>query len=165
MASNQISRRLLSNYQKYGREGAEIFTQEDDGTGKARYYDVFSARLWCSEYCKPVALAIDPYLALRLEESGSLDPRHLATEQFDQDVAPVIVCRKASPSGDQLIDGAHRYVAFVRELREKGLEDSHACVPAYVLEPVVWKRFVIPFSVAKAFRLDGQIGSTNSSDA
>ena len=153
VASHPVSRRLLSNYQKYGRQAAEIFTQHDDGTGKARYYDVFSARVWCSANCQPVALTLGTDLMFDLA-TKSTDKYHLLTKQMDQDAEPIIVCRQASPSGDQLIDGAHRCVAFLSELRAKGFEGAQIKIPAYVLEPPQWNKFVIPLAVAKAFRFD-----------
>ncbi len=62
---------------------------------------------------------------------------------------PVSLCRDIDDDGDQIVDGSHTYVAL-------GLEWSTAqrdeMVPegivsranAYLFEPELWKRFVIP---------------------
>ena len=155
LASHPVAKRLLANYRKYGRAGAEIYTQHDDGTGNPRYFDVLTARLWCDKRKQIEPLEFSEDLVRELSSNGGIDLEHLASKQFDKEVAPVIFLRGATIGG-LLIDGAHRYVAFARDAQKRGIRDSIRWVPAYILDPQDWKRFVVPPAVAKAFQFDSQ---------
>ncbi|RYG57554.1 MAG: hypothetical protein EON56_02275 [Alphaproteobacteria bacterium] len=150
LASHPAVKRMIASCRRIGAPSPEIFTQHDDGTGKPRYFDVISARLWCDAH-KPIeALDMDFDTVRELVSSGRIDPVHLARQRFDQEVAPVIFLRRATAGGGLLLDGAHRYVAFAHELMAKGLESTVNVVPAYLLEPVEWEKFILPAAVARA---------------
>ncbi len=153
VSSHPVAKRLLSNYEKYGRISAEFYTQYDDGSGKPRYFDVFSAKLWCSRHKAIVPVIIDQAFVEELCRNGSINSEHLEMIEFTQEVAPVIFLNGATNNGQILLDGAHRYVAFAREIKDKELEDSVRMIPAYILEPKEWKQFVIPQAVAEAFQM------------
>ena len=117
-ASHPTAKRLLANYQRYGREAAEIYIQNDDGSGIPRYFDVFSAKLWCAKHRRIEALEIDQKLVKELTSNGAIDFEHLRSKKFDEDVAPIIFLLDATIAGGLLLDGAHRYVAFTEKSQE-----------------------------------------------
>ena len=149
--SHPAAMRLLKNFRKYGRAGAEIYTQYDDGEGNTRYFDVLSTRLWCDKRKKIEPLEINERTVQYLLENGGVNPEHILNKRFDANVAPVIYLREASIGGGLLIDGAHRYVAFAQYARIQGIRVS--VVPAYILKPSEWKTFVVPPDIAEFFRL------------
>lgn len=155
-ASHPTAKRLLENYQRYGREAAEIYIQNDDGSGIPRYFDVFSAKLWCAKYRRIEALEIDQKLVKELSSNGAVDFEHLKSKKFDEDVAPIIFLLEATIAGGLLLDGAHRYVAFAEKVQELEMAEFTRKVPAYVLEPKDWKKFVVPPLVAEAFQFSNQ---------
>ena len=142
----------MSNYQRFGREAAEIYIQHDNGCGDERYFDVFSAKLWCAKE-KPIeALEIDHSLVQELCSNGAIDFEHLKSLRFDRDVAPIIFLLEATVGGGLLLDGAHRYVAFAQEVQSTEVGGLIRHVPAYILTPKGWKKFVVPAAVAEAFQ-------------
>lgn len=163
LALDPIARRLLKNYRKFGPPAAEVFTQADDGTGRVRYYDVFSARLWCCG--QPIVpVAFDWSLVAALEARGAIDQSHIAGKEFPAEAAPVIICREAFRDEGVLIDGAHRYVLFARDRISRGLASQDCVIPAYVLEPNQWRQFVVPPKIADAFCYGEQTASSLPSE-
>ena len=156
VASHPSAKRLLSNCQRFGREASEIYIQHDDGSGAPRYFDVFSARLWCAKQRPIEALEIDHSLVLELCSNGAIDFEHLKSLRFDRDVAPIIFLLEATVGGGLLLDGAHRYVAFAQEVQSTEIGGVSRQVPAYILTPKDWKKFVVPPAVAEAFQFAEQ---------
>ena len=101
--SHPAAMRLLKNFRKYGRAGAEIYTQHDDGEGNPRYFHVLSTGLWCDKRKKIEPLEINERTVQYLLKNGGINPEHITNKSFDNDVAPVIYLRQASIGGGLLM--------------------------------------------------------------
>ena len=142
---NPIVRRLLKNELERGGSGTEVYRLDDDGTGKPMFFDIYSMRNWADQNCETFALPVDFNRAARLVASGAVEPDHIRDHTIRTELKPIIVCTGLL-DGDQIVDGAHRYVAMCAGAAMFQLNPP---VPAYVLHPDEWKPFVIPTSVAK----------------
>lgn len=142
---NPIVRRLLKNEFDRGT-GTEVYRLDDDGTGKPMFFDISSMRKWATENCETFALPIDFERASRLVKSGAVEPDHICDHTLHNDLTPIILC-SGLLGGDQIVDGAHRYVAMCAGAAMFKLNPP---VPGYVLQPHEWRPFVIPNGVAQA---------------
>lgn len=69
----------------------------------------------------------------------------------------------AGIGNDQILDGAHTYVAMALGATASGLAGQPVPIPAFLLEPDQWKRFVIPHHIAKALNFDKRIDDDDRS--
>lgn len=134
-----ILRRLVENEIRRGR-GTEIYRLDADDTEGPIYFDVSTMREWAEGRCEVFALPVDFERAEKLLESGAVDQKHLRNTTIRKKMKPIIVCRGLR-GGDQIVDGAHTFVAICMGAAYTGFSFP---VPAYVLLPRQWNPFVIP---------------------
>lgn len=120
----------------------QIYRQDDDGTGKPRYF--FVARM--VEFARgnlPLNFVkADPARAERMVVDGVVDAAYVIAITGKERFAPIVVCLGAEMSGgDLLVDGNHRYVALTLAKHERGLSME---IPAFLIERQDWERFIVP---------------------
>lgn len=142
---NPLVRRLLKSEMQRG-SGTEVYRLDDDGTGNPMYFNISAMRPWAEENCEIFAMPIDFDRATRLVESGAIEPDHMMNHTIQNDLKPLLVCRGVN-NADQIVDGAHRYVALCFGAAQFNINPP---VPAYVLQPDEWRQFVLPRAVARA---------------
>jgi hypothetical protein len=143
---NPILRRLLRNELESSR-GSEIYRLDDDGTGQPMYFDICAMREWAKGNLEVFAMPPDLDRARRLIESGAVEFDHIRNHTIQTDLTPILVCRHgAGPGQDQIVDGAHRFVALCMGA---AMLEQMLPIPIYLLEPDQWRRFVIPRHVAE----------------
>lgn len=142
---NPLVRKILQNKIARGGEGTEVYRLDDDGSGNPMFFDISSMRSWAEQNCEIFRMPIDLDRAARLVESGAVEPDHIFNHTVRNDLKPLIVCT-GLVGGDQIVDGAHRYVALCSGVVMFGLDPP---VPAYVLQPDEWKPFIISNGVAR----------------
>lgn len=120
----------------------ELFRLDDDGTGRALYFDVRALRSWARENLQPANLMIEQWRAERFVASGAVDVDHLTSHTVRHSPDPVIVCRDAAgPGEDAIVDGAHRYVLAAMAIAH--ISTTPMPYPAYALTPDQWRPFVL----------------------
>lgn len=140
---NPLVRRILKDELHRGT-GTEVYRLDDDGTGKPMYFNISAMRAWADLNCETFALPVDFDRASRLIESGAVEPDHIRDHTIRNEIKPIIVCQGLG-GGDQIVDGAHRFVAMCAG---SAMFNLNPPIPGYVLQPAEWKPFVIPASVA-----------------
>ncbi len=126
----------------------EVFRLDDDGSGRAVSFDIQSMKRWAAQRLNVEHLAIDWKRVDRLATNGTVNPDHIFDHTIHQKLEPIIICRDAGgPREDVIVDGNHRYVAFALATKALGL--NGLCIPAYILQPEQWRRFVISDAVMK----------------
>jgi hypothetical protein len=71
---------------------------------------------------------------------ATVDSDYIVEHTLRTQPKPIIICRDVF-SGDQVVDGSHRFVAFCAGCAKWQLADAY--FPAYVLQPHEWQQFVI----------------------
>lgn len=120
-------------------QGTEVYRLDDDGYGKPLYFNISAMRSWAQKHCEVFGLPMDMARAQRLAESGAVDPDHMFNHTMRREMIPILVCRNLV-GADQIVDGAHRYVAACMGAATFGMDFP---VPGYVLMPEQWSKFVI----------------------
>lgn len=125
-------------------KGPQIYKQEDDGTGKSRHFDVSAMLKWAKQNVNPSLIKPDEERAAWMLDNDVVNIDHVAVVGIKSEYLPIVICRGASVTGEDLIvDGNHRYVAFTHlALKSK----SDLLMEAFFLEPQQWKQFVVPDS-------------------
>lgn len=142
---NPLVRRILKDELQRGT-GTEVYRLDDDGTGNPMYFNISAMREWAEKNCETFAMPVDFDRASRLIESGAVEPEHIRDHTIRTELKPIIVCQGLL-DGDQIVDGAHRFVAMCAGAAMFNISPP---VPGYVLQPDEWRPFVIPASVARA---------------
>ena len=140
---NPLVRRILKDEMERG-SGTEVYRLDDGGNGKPLFLNISKMKTWAKENCEVFAMPVDMDRADRLVKSGAVGEDHIFDHTIKTDLTPIIVCQGMS-AGDQIVDGAHRFVAMCLGSTIFGLEVS---IPGYVLSHNEWKQFVIPNTVA-----------------
>jgi hypothetical protein len=153
-------RRMSRNAKRAGRAAFEVYRIDGDLPKQHAYFDVFSMREWAEKQVVRVVTLLDWERAARLIQSGVVDKARIADHTLQTDIRPVIIGRDAAgPGDDQLLDGAHTYVAVALAATASGQQGQPTPLHAYILEPTQWRQFLIPNHVAKALNFDATIDS------
>ncbi len=142
---NPLVRKILKDEIERGTE-TEVYRLDDDGTGNPMFFNISAMRKWAEQNCETFAMPVDFDRASRLIESGAVEPNHIRDHTIHTELKPIIVCQ-GLVGGDQIVDGAHRFVAMCAGSAKFNL---NPLIPCYVLQPNEWKPFVIAVSVARA---------------
>jgi hypothetical protein len=128
----------------------QVYCQHDAGTGKPRYFFVARMVEFARDNLPLAFVKADPVRAKRMVENGTVDAAYVLKLTAEEHLAPIVLCVGAEKDGgDLLIDGNHRYVAWTLAKKERGLEMS---IPAFLVYPEDWTRFIVPDKVVS--RLD-----------
>ena len=120
----------------------QIYRQADDGYGRPRYYYAADLVRWASKNAELCAIKLDVERALHMLEEGMVNPQHVASSLKNPNTNPIVLCLRAvGGSGDQIVDGNHRYVAACYRYE---ITREEKLIPAYLVEPKHWTRFVVP---------------------
>lgn len=153
--NHPVAKRMEKNIKRHGLTATEVYRLDGDTPDEARYFDVFSMREWATQNCEVVPLAYDWDRANRLLDRDAVSFDHIRDHTVKNNLSPVIIGRHAAGQGeDQMLDGAHRYIAAGVAAVAAGMEGEVFPIPAYILQPDEWSQFLIPLEVAKAFRFD-----------
>lgn len=151
-------KRFRRNMKRVGREALEVYRIDGDTPDQHVYFDVFSMREWSIANLEIVGMPLDWERAEQLVASGAVDRDHIAGHTIQTHAQPIIVGRQAAgDDGDQILDGAHTYVALALAATAAGQGGQPVPVPTYLLEPDQWRQFVIPNRVAKALEFDATL--------
>ena len=142
--------RLVKGEIKRGH-ATEIYRMDGNEEREAMYFNVSDMRDWAERHCEIFAMPVDFERAERLLTSGAIDKSHMLNHTIQKNIKPIIVCRGLDGGGDQIVDGAHTFVAMCLAAAKF---DASPPVPAYVLEQDQWERFIIPADVAKICCVD-----------
>ena len=142
---NPLVRRVLKKEVARGG-GTEVYRLDDDGTGKPMFFNISDMRVWAEQHCEIFAMPVDFERAERLIESGAVEADHIQNHTLRNELKPILVCRGLL-GGDQIVDGAHRFVAACAGAAMLNINPP---IPGYVLQPEEWEQFVMPRSVALA---------------
>jgi len=145
--ADPVARRLLEDEIERGA-GTEVYRLDDDGSGQPMYFNVTAMREWATKHCETFSWPPDMARAQRLVESGAVDPDHIRDHTIQTQMTPIIVCHGIL-GGDQIVDGAHRFVAACMGAAMFGVNTPF--IPGYALQPDEWKPFVIPRATAEAY--------------
>jgi hypothetical protein len=143
---NRQVRQLVLDELKNGSAGTEVYRLDDDGTGKPMFFNITAMREWAEQNLEIFMMPPDFSRAERLIESGAVDRDHIMNHTVRTKPKPMLVCRGLL-GGDQIVDGAHRFVALCMGVAMFRVEG--AGLPGYVLMPDQWQKFVIPPAVAR----------------
>ncbi|MFV0623782.1 hypothetical protein ACBY01_07205 [Sphingomonas sp. ac-8] len=149
-------RRIRRNMLASGsRAATEVYRLEGKTPEDHTYFDIFSMRAWALENAQEVITPLPWDRAERLIATGAVDPNRIQDHTIRTQYHPIIIgIGAAGPGNDQILDGAHRVVALCLGAAANGMEGAPLPVPAYVLQPDEWRRFLIPRFVAKALGFD-----------
>jgi len=145
--ADPVLRKLLRDEIERG-SGTEVYRLDDDGADHPMYFNVSAMRDWASKHCEIFSFPPDMDRARRLIESGAVDPSHIQNHTIQTEMTPIIICRGLR-NADQIVDGAHRFVAACMGAAMVGMNVPF--IPGYVLHPDEWKPFIIPQATAEAF--------------
>lgn len=157
IADHPAMKRMERNLKKFGRAALEVYRLDGETPDQHVYFDVYSMREWCVVNLTVLSTPIDWERAEQLVESGAVDREHIARTTIQQERRPIIVGRGAGREGDQILDGGHTYVAIALAATAAGQAGEPISVPAYLLAPEQWQRFVIPTRIAKALDFDATL--------
>lgn len=150
-------KRMKRNMREGGDEATEVYRLDGETPNEHLYFDVFSMRKWALANAEEVGVTLDWNRAERLITSGAVDPDRIKDHTIRNTMHPVIIGRDAAgPGQDQILDGAHRYVAAALGATAAGMAGVPIPLPAYVLRPDEWRPFLIPHFIAQALRFDVQ---------
>lgn len=153
-----VMKRIHRNLKRVGREALEVYRVDGETPDQHVYFDVFSMREWAIANVKVEAMDMDWERAEHLVTTGAVDRQHIAEHTVQTEARPIIVGRNAAREGnDQILDGAHTYVAIALAASASGRAGQPVPVPAYLLQPDQWRRFLIPSRIAKALDFDATL--------
>lgn len=162
--NHPVAKRIARNLRQVGAAATEIYRIDGDTQDQHVYFDVYSMRTWAIKNLEPATMPMDWQRAEDLIKSGAVDRHRIIDHTVQQAARPVIVGRDAAgPGNDQILDGAHTYVAMALGATASGLGGQPVPVAAYLLEPDQWKQFVIPNHIAKALNFDSAIDGDDRS--
>lgn len=148
-------KRMKRNLREGGIAATEVYRLDGATPDQHRYFDVYSMRKWTHANVKLVGTFLNWDRADHLITSGAVDPNRIRDHTINQQMEPVIIGVGACDNGsDQVLDGAHRYVAYALAAVSQGFQGVPLPMPAYFLEPGQWRQFLIPSFIAKALRFD-----------
>lgn len=148
-------KRMNRNMKRAGRDALEVYRVDGETPEQHVYFDVFSMRDWAQAHSTVEAMDMDWERAKHLVTTSAVDRHHIAKHTVETKLRPIIVGRGAAREGnDQILDGAHTYVAIALAAVASGRAGQPVPVPAYLLQPDQWRRFVIPNHVAKVLDFD-----------
>jgi hypothetical protein len=137
--------RLVKGEIKRG-QATEIYRMDGGEERETMYFNISEMREWAERHCEVFAMPVDFERAERLLTSGAIDQSHMLNYTTQNDIKPIIVCRGLDGGGDQIVDGAHTFVAICLAAAKFGVSPP---VPAYVLQQNQWERFIISADVAE----------------
>ncbi|MCP3728907.1 hypothetical protein M9978_00545 [Sphingomonas sp. MG17] len=144
--SNQTVQKILRAELEAGR-GTEIYRLERTDNGEPRYFNISAMRPWVEANIEVGAFPLDYERAARLIQTGAVDMDHLENHTIQTELKPIIVCREGGgPAQDQIVDGAHRFVALHMGAAAFGLGGG---IPGYLVYPADWKQFLVPPKIAE----------------
>lgn len=150
-----IQRMMLNLSSGAGEAATEVYRLDGKTPDKNLYFDVFSMREWAAINAEKVMSTICWDRVKRLVSNGAIDVDRLMNHTVNEKMEPIIIgADVAGPDNDQILDGAHRMVAYALAAASAGLEGAPLPLPAYFLQPDEWKQFLIPTIVAKALHFD-----------
>ncbi|WP_298938515.1 hypothetical protein [uncultured Ruegeria sp.] len=82
--------------------------------------------------------------------SNAIDVEHFKSHTLPnpESARPALICQNLTTGNDQIVDGNLTYVAFgmgVIMAQQEGIEmPVPPSAAGYMIEPVAWKRFVVP---------------------
>ncbi len=156
--NHPVGKRIARNLKHAGTAATEVYRIDGDTPDQHVYFDVYSMRTWAMANLEPAVMPMDWERAEGLIKSGAVDRRRIMDHTIQHDIRPVIVGRHAAGIGnDQILDGAHTYVAMALAATASGLAGQPVPIPAFLLLPDQWRRFVIPNHIAKALNFDIKI--------
>lgn len=118
------------------------------------FFDIISMRDWAKKNLEIFGLPVDYPRAEKLITSGAIDRDHIFQYTLQRKPDPLLVCRGLL-DGDQIVDGAHRFLAFCAGAVMFGhLLPDNPLFPGYVLVESQWRQFIIPNDVASEMRFD-----------
>ena len=137
--------RFAINEIKRGKK-TEVHRMEGEAGQNPVFFDVSSMREWATQNCRIMLVPVEYDRADRLVKDGAVDLDYVYNKVLHMEPEPIIVCRGAAgENGDQLVDGAHRYVAFCIASADLALKPP---ISAYVLEKEEWEQFILTASQA-----------------
>lgn len=153
--NHPAAKRMERNIKRYGQAATEVYRLDGATADANLYFDVFSMRQWAATHCQIVPLAYDWDRAARLLENEAVNFDRIRDHTVKNALHPVIIGRDAAGSGeDQMLDGAHRYIAAGAAAVAIGMEGQVFPIPAYILQSDQWRQFLIPLDIAQAFHFD-----------
>ena len=149
-------KRIKRNLREGGGDAAtEVYRLDGATPDEHRYFDVYSMRKWSYDNLEMVGTFLDWGRANHLIESGAVDNERIMDHTLQNPMHPIIIGVDAcGPGNDQVLDGAHRYVATALAATAAGMAGQPVPMPAYFLEPNQWPEFLIPIHIAKALKFD-----------
>lgn len=148
-------KRLKRNIREAGKAATEVYRLNGPTPDQHRYFDVYTMQKWTHEHLRPIGTFLNWDRAEYLITSGAVDPDRIRDHTIQHEMEPIIIGVGACHNGeDQILDGAHRYVAYALSATQAGLQGVPLPLPAYVLEPGQWRQFLIPPFVVRALRFD-----------
>ena len=151
-------KRMKRNFRRAGRDALEVYRVDGEKPEQHVYFDVFSMREWAIAHMTVKAMEMDWERAEHLVATGAVDRDHIAQHTVQTELRPIIVGRGAAREGnDRILDGAHTYVAIALAAVASGRAGQGVPVPAYLLQPDQWRRFVIPNHIAKTLNFDATL--------
>jgi hypothetical protein len=148
---NPHIRQIVMGELRNGGAGTEVYRLDDDGTGRPIFFNITAMRAWAEENLEIFWMPPDLPRAQRIIESGAVDRDHMMNHTVMNEPKPILVCRGLL-GGDQIVDGAHRFVLLCVGVATFGVEG--AGLPGYVLMPDQWRKFVIPPDIARHCKSD-----------
>lgn len=148
---NPHLRRIVLAEIQNGGAGTEVYRLDDDGTGQPMFFNITEMRKWAEVNLEPLMMPPDFPRAERIIASGAVDPDHLMNHTIMTEPKPILVCQGLL-NGDQIVDGAHRFVALC--MGAAFYDVGPVGLPGYVLAPDQWRKFVIPPEVARLCKFD-----------
>ena len=109
------------------------------------FFDITGMREWCLSNAKRVVVPPDFERCMQLVKSGAVEAEHIRNFTIHRAPEPIIICRYLAGS-DQIVDGAHRYVALCAAMHATQI---FVPVPAYLLPKSKWQKFVMPEELTK----------------
>lgn len=148
-------KRMKRNLKEAGKLATEVYRLDGETPDGHLYFDVYTMRKWTMAKVNVVGTFLNWERAEHLVTSGAVDPEWIRDHTISRTMEPVIIGVGACANGsDQVLDGAHRYVAYALAATAMGLQGAPLPMPAYFLEREQWRRFLIPNFIAKALGFD-----------
>jgi hypothetical protein len=149
-------KRMMLNIERGGGQAAtEVYRLDGKTPTEHLYFDVYSMREWSEKNAEKVLSSICWDRVKWLVNNGAIDVDRLMRHTIHEKMEPIIIgAEAAGPKNDQILDGAHRMVAYALAAAKAGLEGIPLPLLAYLLKPHEWKKFVIPTRVAQALNFD-----------
>ena len=145
MSGVNPARRQLRDREAGRASKTEIYRLDDDGAGKPIYFDISAMRRWAEVRGETYLVRPDGDRVRRFVESGAVELDHIRNYTIKHKMAPIIICRNIG-GADQIVDGAHRYVASWMSAQAMNMDVP---VEAFVLLAHEWRGFVVPSRLAE----------------